>query len=119
MKLVLPLPSRLLTPNARIHYRVRAKLTKLHRERAKLETLALRKGKPKEYAGYSLAFHFPDARKRDLDNCEASCKAYRDGIADALKMNDFNLNMLALTTAQIDRENPRVEITLYPLIPQP
>jgi crossover junction endodeoxyribonuclease RusA len=30
----------------------------------------------------------PDKRHRDRDNCIAMCKAYMDGIADALVVND-------------------------------
>ena len=33
-------------------------------------------------------FHPPDRRHRDKDNCLAMMKAYQDGIADALGIND-------------------------------
>lgn len=70
--------------------------------------------RPPEISGYSLAFFYPDARKRDDDNTEGSfgIKAYRDGIADALMMDDHGLKKIAVSTFQIDRSNPRVEITL-------
>ena len=66
------------------------------------------------YAGYSLAFYFRTAAFRDDDNADASIKAYRDGIANALGMNDRDLRKCQLSTYQKDAECPRVEITLYP-----
>lgn len=115
MTVTLPIPSRLLSPNARISWRARNSLTKLHRQRAKLRTLeAAGLNTPPPFTGYSLAFHYPDARRRDDDNALASTKAYRDGIADALHMDDFNLRLAAVPTFAIDRTNPRLEITLHP-----
>lgn len=35
-----------------------------------------------------ITFYPPDRRLRDEDNMRASCKAYQDGIADALGVND-------------------------------
>lgn len=69
---------------------------------------------PPEVKGYSLSFFYPDARKRDDDNTEGSfgIKAYRDGIADALRIDDHGLKKLTVSTFSIDRANPRVEITL-------
>lgn len=113
MKIVLPLPSRLLSPNARIHRHNRAKLTKLHRNRAKLRTLEALAGSTFPATGYSLAFYWPDARRHDDDNANASTKAYRDGVADALRIDDYALPMLAVSTFSIDRANPRLEITLH------
>jgi hypothetical protein len=98
-----------------VGWRGKARLTKLHRVRAKLRTLeaaGLRELPP--FTGYALAFYFPDARARDDDNAEAATKAYRDGIADALHMDDFNLRKAALSTFAVDRTNPRLEITLHP-----
>jgi len=113
MKIILPLPSRLLSPNARIHRQNRAKITKLHRHRAKLRTLEALNGGTYAATGYSLAFYWPDARRHDDDNADASTKAYRDGIADALHIDDFKMPKVALSVFAIDRENPRLEITLH------
>ena len=114
MTITLPLPSRLLSPNARIHRQNRAKLTKLHRHRAKLRTLEALNGQPYAATGYSMAFYYSDARRRDDDNADASTKSYRDGIADALQIDDYKMPKVALSTFAIDRTNPRLEITLYP-----
>lgn len=90
--------------------------TKKARELARLSTLSFTyHGQIKfrhGFTGYSIAFHWPDKRRRDDDNAIASIKAYKDGIADALGMDDWNLRMTAIPTFSIDRSNPRVEITL-------
>jgi crossover junction endodeoxyribonuclease RusA len=35
-----------------------------------------------------VTFHAPDKRGRDRDNCIAACKAYMDGMADGLGVDD-------------------------------
>ena len=76
----------------------------------KLSALLL-PAQPPAFSTYSLAFHFPQERNRDDDNAAASCKAYRDGIADALRIDDSTLHLHALTST-IDRQQPRLEITM-------
>jgi hypothetical protein len=70
-----------------------------------------------QFCGYSLAFFFKTAYFRDEGNAEGSCKAYIDGICDALGINDRNFNKVALTTRAKDAANPRVEITIYSKTP--
>ncbi|MGC4014680.1 MAG: hypothetical protein QM755_09225 [Luteolibacter sp.] len=116
MTIVLPIPHKRLSPNANAPgaWRAKSEQTKIHRERAKLRTLeALGGKKAKKYTRYSLAFYFKTNRRRDDDNAAASCKAYRDGIADGLKMDDHHLSMCAAPIMSVDASNPRVEITLY------
>lgn len=91
MELVLPWPSRVLHPNSRPHWAQRAKAAKLARETAHL--LAIE-------AGWHVAkvpdgrlhiwwdFYPPDRRKRDDDGLLSSVKAARDGLADALGIDD-------------------------------
>ena len=116
MKISLSLPHADISPNSRKHWRAKAVKTKEHRARAKSMasfTLGYVHGdNPPIFYTYSLAFFLPDKRKRDDDNLAASCKAYRDGIADALGIDDHNLRMDSAPTMQLDREDPRVEITL-------
>lgn len=116
MTISLPIPNAALWPNSRKHWRAKAKFTKDHRQAAHDATEL----KPEgyfftEFSGYTLAFFYPDKRRRDDDNAQASCKAYRDGIADALGVDDNTLRLLEIPTFAIDRENPRVEITLKSL----
>ena len=66
-------------------------------------------------AVYKAVFLFPDARRRDPDNCIASLKAYLDGIADAgLVANDCDLWPVRPEIRQCARISrmPRVEITI-------
>lgn len=117
MTITLPLPDKRLSPNARIHYMQRSKLVHACRIKAFGEARNARYWpmiRDAGFTGYSLAFFYPDARKRDDDNTDGSfgIKAYRDGIADAIGMDDNGLKKIAVSTFQIDRANPRVEITL-------
>lgn len=115
MTLSLPIPHRGLSPNARIHWALKSSITKAHRVHA---FMALRRElkEPMDhpFSGYSLVFYHVDARRRDDDNAEASCKAYRDGIAQALGIDDHKLPKVRLSVFTIDRKNPRLEITLHP-----
>jgi len=114
MTITLPLPDRKLSPNARVHWRKKCPITKRHRALAWAATREALGGGLPRFAGYSLAFYYGDACRRDDDNAEASCKAYRDGIAQALGIDDHELPKVGLSFFTIDRENPRLEITLHP-----
>lgn len=95
----------------------RAHLTKVHRQRAKLAALeavaALGDTTLPAFNGYTLEFHHAVRRRRDDDNLSASCKAYRDGIADALGIDDHRLRLLATPSQHIDRQRPHLRITLH------
>ena len=121
MTIVLPLPHPRLSPNSCPRgfrgIMARAHLTKVHRQRAKLVTLeamGMLKGKPvPSFTGYTLEFRHAMRRRRDDDNLAASCKAYRDGIADALGIDDFRLRLLAPPSQHIDRAQPCLRVTLH------
>lgn len=115
MTITLPLPDRLLSPNTKAHWAIKSKATKLARRRAKLATidqLAQPSAPDQPFYSYTLAFFYSQNRNRDDDNAAASCKAYRDGIADALRIDDSTLHLRA-TTLAVDKKNPRLEITLH------
>jgi len=93
--LILPWPSPDLSPNARGHWSKRMRATK---EARGLAFVMARKigwnvslSKP-WVSDAPITLHVdvfpPDRRRRDHDNIGASLKAYRDGIADALGVND-------------------------------
>lgn len=124
MRIILPIPHRLLSPNhtpwGRRGLMARAHLTKTHRQKARLTTQdaitthTLHTGEPlPTYTGYTLHFYHSVRRRRDDDNLSASCKAYRDGIADALGIDDHWLRLLSPPTQNIDKANPRLEIILH------
>ena len=118
----LPIPDAAISPNSqrgqsRWAAIAKSKIVKEHRNRAKFtfevafETHGLKKQK---WKGYSLAFFFPTMAFRDDDNADGSCKAYRDGCAEAMRMDDKGLRKLKLSTHAKDAKTPRVEITIYP-----
>lgn len=84
-----PWPPRELSPNARVHYMALSRIKKKYR--ADCGMVALIYGQKVRGAGafrVTLTFHPPDRRRRDDDNLEASFKAGRDGIAEALRVDD-------------------------------
>lgn len=88
--LLLPWPSdKALSPNARVHWSVKARAKKAMRHSwallAKSQGL---KAADTESLELHLVFMQKDRRQRDLDNLLASCKAGLDGLADILGVDD-------------------------------
>lgn len=122
LTIALPIPHSDVSPNARrgeSKWAAVAKSRKVKAHRLSAYTalrIALRNHKLNtKWAGYSLAFFFKTSAFRDDDNADGSCKAYRDGFAQALRMDDKRLRKLQLSTQAKDAHFPRVEITLYPV----
>lgn len=82
-----PVPS---CANLREHWHARAKRAKAQRGGASLMAMAhLRKtGWPPNVKGLTITLTRLGPRKLDSDNLASSCKAHRDGIADALGIDD-------------------------------
>ncbi len=84
-------PPREVSPNARVHWRVKARHTKAYRETAYLATVAVTRA---PFAGdgpivVNVTYAWEKGRQRmDDDNAWSLFKAGRDGIADALGVND-------------------------------
>lgn len=121
LTICLPMPSRKISPNGQRGQSksaaiMKSRLVKKHRYHAFLATKSAlaAMGCPPAFRGYSLAFFFKTAAYRDDDNADASCKAYRDGMADALGVDDRTLRKCHLSTHAKDAACPRVEITLHP-----
>ena len=95
MKIVLPWPDKRLSPNARLHWRAKMAPKKAAKEQAGYLTLAadgFRAAKA-SLAGdgpiaVEMRFYPPDRRHRDDDNMIGCMKAARDGIAEALGVDD-------------------------------
>ena len=105
--ITLPLPSRNLSPNGRLNWRIVAGFKKQARRLAALEAF----DQLEDFAlkGYRLDFYWPTKRRRDKDNAAAMCKAYLDGVADCTGQDDSEWDFDGVRFA-IDRDNPRLEI---------
>jgi Holliday junction resolvase RusA-like endonuclease len=116
MVIVLPLPPRELSPNARPHYMAKARAVKRYRETAYLLALAERPARPMQAARVTSHFFFRTRRRRDRDNLLASLKPAFDGIADArVVANDAG--MIHMPVEQyVDRIDPRVEIAVEAVV---
>lgn len=117
--ITLPLPHKHLSPNARVHWRAKAKATKAYREQSFLDTLSAISSQETVkhdaewlYATSQATFYHAQTRRRDKDNLLSSLKAAMDGITDSrLIDDDVGITHLPVV-CEIDRENPRVEITI-------
>jgi len=116
--LVLPLPKPALSPNSRAHWGTRAGAIKRYRIVAYATAL--------EAGGQNLrwpravaqaTFYWPDRRRRDVANADASLKAAWDGIVDAGLIPDDRAEVLTHepTRFAVDRRRPRVEIQIVNL----
>lgn len=87
--LTLPWPPAVCSPNARVHWTVRARAVKAYRREC--WALAKQAGvcKPRDNnAVVTVEFCVPDGRRRDDDNIIAAFKSGRDGLADAMGIDD-------------------------------
>ena len=90
IELTLPWPLKALSPNARVHWAVRSKAAKQYRAACYMLTKQAGWTKPESEGRLHLWIDFypPDKRHRDDDNLTASFKSGRDGIAEALGIDD-------------------------------
>ena len=88
-EIVLPWPPAALSPNARVHWRKRQKAAKAARLLAWASAINARWVAPSSERVHLWVDFFPPTRRMpDDDNMLARCKAYRDGIADAIGIDD-------------------------------
>lgn len=117
MRIVLDLPPRELSPNARVHWAKLAKAKKFYRKLAWVSAM----NQPRylrakwEHAEAQATFYLPDARRRDGDNLAAMLKAAWDGIVDAEILADDCGLKIHPPLLVIDRARPRVEIEILPI----
>ncbi len=99
LTITLPWPPRELGPNYKIHYRAKSPITKQARQDALYTVLEQAREGVVEWQAYldnkilhdDWYFYPPDNRRRDRDNVKAACKAYQDGICEALEIDDRQL----------------------------
>jgi crossover junction endodeoxyribonuclease RusA len=113
--IVLPLPARKLSPNARVHWAEKAALTKASRKVAHLASLeALNARRPPGWikAKMEVRAFFKTRNFPDPSNFMASLKSSEDGIADSgIIANDKSL-WPERPVFEKDTSNPRIEITI-------
>jgi len=88
-EVVLPWPPKALSPNARVHWAVKSKAAAAYK--AACWALCKQAGMvapPHKKIALWLDFVPPNRRRRDDDNLVASFKSGRDGLADALGIDD-------------------------------
>lgn len=103
-ELILFWPDKDLSPNARIHWRQKAKIAKKAREYGYLAALQAgwRPGvAPEGRLHLHVTFYPPTRRLPDDDNMLARFKPYRDGIADALGIDDKRFISHPLVSAEV------------------
>lgn len=90
MQIELPWPDKRLSPNARVHWATKAKAVRKARSDAHYRVLSTHRPHVAGRWGLRVhyTFHAADNRRRDLDNLIASTKAYTDGIAQGLNVDD-------------------------------
>ena len=100
INVTLPWPPAECSPNSRVHHKKRAKVSEIH----KILAFFTVKGKypnwddlTKNHEGFNhnlqamYEFCPPNKIRRDLDNFQARCKPYLDGICDALGIDDSQI----------------------------
>jgi crossover junction endodeoxyribonuclease RusA len=111
-EITLPWPPKELSPNARIHWAKKSKAAKNYRHMCKILTM---QSKIKiDWEGMIcvyIDFYPPDKRHRDDDNMIASFKSGRDGIAEALGIDDKRFRIHPFVKDEI---GGKVVVTLTP-----
>ncbi len=90
-EIILPWPSKDLSPNARVHWSKKSGAVAVARADARMVTMAAawhRLTLPDGRLHLWVTFHPPTRRMPDDDNMLTRFKPYRDGIADALGIDD-------------------------------
>ena len=119
------LPPSALSPNARVHWRVRAPIAAAAKEEAMvlcwgaMQDMRLEMGieRWKEYPNYPLdgcvvrfRYGLPDKRRRDLDNLISASKAYLDGVVASGLIRDDSHRNISLEYAWFD--SPKIPLTI-------
>lgn len=109
MNVIFPWPPAKLSPNARVHHMAKYKVNKAYRAEC---CLVAKAAKLTPGMNISVFFVPPDRRRRDLDNCIASCKALFDGLADAMGVNDNQFKITAQLAQNLTAPNGEVRVSV-------
>ncbi len=118
MTIVLPIPNKILSPNASrmIHWNTKRKAIAKARFDGQMAAIAVMNelGYPRppqwKKATCQMRFFFRTKARHDPDNCVGLTKAYRDGFTDAGVWDDDQGVMILPSEIGHDKLQPRVEI---------
>lgn len=116
--IVLPYPPTELWPNKCSYFGMKKAKTKAqYRLIAKLAAMGAkpRGFQPLKEAEAQVTYYSAQKRRRDADNALATLKGAFDGIVDAKVLEDDHGLRHAPVAFCVDKENPRVEISIRPL----
>lgn len=105
IEIILPWPSSALSPNARGHWAQLARAKAAAKVEGKVLALAAQVPILRGMGTLAIEIEFcaPNAKRRDVDNLLASCKAQLDGIAEALGVDDSCFDPITLRRGEIVR----------------
>lgn len=110
----LPWPARSLHPNARVHWAMKARATKASRNYAgwAAKEAGIRAGDfdIPQALKVTVAFAAPSKRRVDEDGVLSSCKAYLDGISDAIGIDDSRFQIAIRRDAPVRGGSVRIEL---------
>ena len=114
LTITLPLPHKGLSPNARCHWRAKAKHTKAYRRAAFYAARSATAAEPRwTTARTSVRWYTKTVRHPDADNALSSLKACWDGMKDAgILADDNGLAHEPIRFAK-DAANQRVELDIH------
>ena len=116
LTITLPPPPKALRPNYRLVWQAKLKPKKEARDLAEKETkevLLSAGGIPQGYVptGYAVRWYYRLGVAPDVDNVLASCKAYIDGVCDALGVNDRDLECRGI--GRVKAKAAYIELLIY------
>lgn len=117
MTLHLDLPPRELSPNARVHWRVKAAAVARYRKAVALWAMSLWSGRPPadEIDVRITWYHPARGRHPDPDNCVAMLKPAMDGLQDArVVVNDRRVRWHPVEFAHAAQCDPHVQMCITP-----
>ena len=88
-------PDKRLSPNARVHWRAKANAAKAQRQEGRILAKSVN-AKPSGKVTVKMTFCPKTNRRRDLDNLIAATKSLRDGISDAIGIDDSKTEISAV-----------------------
>jgi len=114
-QVLLPWPPRALSPNARAHWRAKSTAAKAYRYRCFMEAKLCELTAPAGRLLLVIEFLPPNRQRRDDDNLIAAFKSGRDGLADALGVDDCLFVTQCRLSTEV-RPGGAVRVTFKPFV---